>query len=720
MRAAPSGASPGRRRRAARFAALGLPVLGLTVIYVVLAAAAHDSLALGLPGALPVDGAVTSAAGMVILWHRRNHPVGWILFAAGVGVLVQTDGVLLSIVHYRRHADPLPLGAVAVLAGLLWLPLIATIPHAVARFPDGRIPLRGARVGTWIAAAVTLSTTAFFYAHVIHDLVTGHITINTSSGDPVDVDSPHGALAWCYTTWAVTVIAGLVLAVTALVVKYRQSDGDTRQQLRWFITGSSVTTASIVPIVAMSNLGLPDHSLAAQLPVWVFAVALAALPATVVVGILRFRLYELNIVISRSITYGLLAAGITAAYLLVVTLLGVIAGGSGHGLGLSVIATLSAAALFQPMRAGAERLARHLVFGRRATPYEALSEFAEQLASTQSLDTVLSRAAEVLAEATAALRTNVWLRSEDDKLRVVASWPPAAGSPDGASLPDLAATDDACTGTVLVTDEGEVLGALTVTKRPNEPLTDSDSNLLQQLAAQAGLLLRNAKLSADLSRRLDELLASRQRLVAAQDEARRMLERDLHDGAQQQLIAINMRLGRLRTRVVTVDEQLADVVASLQADVDAAIDNIRALSRGIYPSLLADKGLAAALQSSCRDAPVPVGVEGTATVGRLPQDIEAAAYFCVMEALQNVFRHARATRAVVSLRRADDRLIVGVSDDGCGYLPRERPVGSGLINITDRVEALQGRVMLRSALGEGSSVSMDFPLPCGDVTALPA
>jgi signal transduction histidine kinase len=434
------------------------------------------------------------------------------------------------------------------------------------------------------------------------------------------------------------------------------------------------------------------------------------------IGILRFRLYELNVVISRSITYGLLAAGITAAYLLVVTVLGVIVGGgNNHGLALSIVATLTAAALFQPMRAGAERLAHRMVFGRRATPFEALSAFAEQLRSTQDLDTVLVRVAQVLAEATAAAQTEVWLRSGADNVRVVATWPPDAVAPAATTVSGLTAAHSASTANALVSDQGEVLGALTLTKRPGERLGDNDHALLHQLAAQAGLVLRNAKLSADLRRRLDELVASRQRLVAAQDEARRHLERDLHDGAQQQLIALNMRLGRLRVQVEQVDEQLAGAVSSLQGDVDGAIENIRALSRGIYPSVLADKGLLAALQSSCRDAPMPVAVHSPATVGRLPQEVEAAAYFCVMEALQNVFRHSGATRAGVRLRPHDGRLDIDVTDDGCGFLPTQRRTGSGLTNISDRVEALRGRLALHSTPGAGTRVAMEFP-----VTALPA
>jgi signal transduction histidine kinase len=707
---APGGAGTGARRRVARFTVLGAPVLALTAVYVVLAAAAHDSLVLGLPGVLPVDGVAAAAAGLVILWHRRHHPVGWILFAAGVGLLVQTDGALLSIVHYRRHADPLPMGPVAVLADMLWMPLIAAIPHALARFPDGRIPLRGARVGTWLAAAVAAAATAAFYVHVISDLGSGHINISASTGDPVEVDAPHGVLGWFYAAWAVTVVVSLLLAVAALLMKARGAAGETRQQLRWFTSAALFATVAVIPVVALSNAGIPDRSLAGQLPVWVLALGLAAIPASIVVSILKFRLYDLNIVISRTISYGLLAAGITAAYLGMVTLLGVLAQTNDHNLGLSVVATLTAAALFQPMRAGADQLAQRLVFGRRATPYEALSEFADQLALTQSLDTVLPRAAEKLGQATAASSTHVWLRADGNVLQPVATWPSTADVPATTTLAKLMATDDACSTTVSVADAGEVLGALTVKKRASEPLTDADRGLLHQLAAQAGLVLRNAKLSADLSRRLDELVASRHRLVEAQDQARRRLERDLHDGAQQQLIAINMRLGRLRARAGRVDEAFASDVQQLQDEIDTAIDNIRALSRGIYPPLLIDKGLVAALHSSCRDAPVPVVVEAEGAVGRWPQEVEAAAYFCISEALQNVFRHARASRAVVNLHPVGGWLHVEVRDDGCGFQLNKASNGSGLVGIADRVEALRGRVDVRTGCGDGTVVVIDLPV----------
>jgi two-component system, NarL family, sensor kinase len=216
-------------------------------------------------------------------------------------------------------------------------------------------------------------------------------------------------------------------------------------------------------------------------------------------------------------------------------------------------------------------------------------------------------------------------------------------------------------------------------------------------------------LSAHLRQRLEELLASRQRLVAAQDAARRRIERDLHDGAQQQLIAVNMKLGRLRAQLSRSQDDAAQSVARLQADVDTALNNLRTLSRGIYPSLLADQGITAALRSHVRQSALPVVVDSI-LVERCPDEVEAAAYFCVLEALQNVHRHARASRATVSLRRPDGTLHVEIADDGRGFDTTRGPTGSGLENIRDRVDALGGQFTVRSAPGAGCSVCIQIPL----------
>lgn len=708
MREATGSAPRWWRSDAAVVGVLGGPVLALMVLYGVLAVAVHDPLVLGLPGAFPADAGAVAAAGLVILWHRRNHPAGWVLLAAGLLLLLQTDGVLLSIVHYRRHTDPLPLGSVAVLAGLLWVPIMASIPPAVALFPDGRIPLRHARAPLYIFAAAAVTISAAFYLHAIHDLTTHQVTISLATGDLTDVDTPHGSLAWWYAGWGVLVVGGLVGAIIGLVVKYRRVDGETRQQLRWFIFGASLAALAVVPVVATSAVNVPQDSLANQLPTFALAVTLAGLPATVVVGILRYRLYDLNVVVSRSISYGLVAAGITGAYLAVVTLLGVAVGDASRSVAVSVLATLAAAATFQPVRVGAHRVANRAVYGKRATPYEALSSFADQLGSTPVLGTVLSRAADVLAAATGAQRVIVWLTTEENTLRAVATCPITVSLPQTTSPQTLASKADPHTITEFVTHHDQILGAISVTKRRDDPITPTDRHLLHQLAAQAGLALRNAKLAADLHQRFEDLLASRQRLVAAQDEARRHIERDLHDGAQQHLIALNMKLGRLRQQLPPTETRAARTVAQLQADVDTAIEHIRALGHGIYPSLLADQGLTPALRSQLRNAPLPVALESTLSE-RCPQPLEAAAYFCVMEALQNTYRHAAASRAQVRLSRSGESLLIEVTDDGRGFIPSQHVTGTGLTNIKDRVESLGGCVRVRSAPGGGSSVRIQIP-----------
>jgi signal transduction histidine kinase len=246
-----------------------------------------------------------------------------------------------------------------------------------------------------------------------------------------------------------------------------------------------------------------------------------------------------------------------------------------------------------------------------------------------------------------------------------------------------------------------LLGALTVGKRQGESLTPVEEKLLGDLASQAGLVLKNVGLTAELLQRLEDLRASRQRLVAAQDEERRRLERNLHDGAQQNLVALKVKLGLAEAFAEKDPAKAKELVGQLKADADEALETLRDLARGIYPPLLADKGLAAALESQARKATLPVTVE-TDGIGRYPQEIEAAVYFCVLEALQNIQKYAAATRAVVRLHDRDGRLGFEVEDDGKGFDPEHAEKGSGLTNMGDRLDALGGSIEFTSVPGRTS------------------
>jgi signal transduction histidine kinase len=260
-----------------------------------------------------------------------------------------------------------------------------------------------------------------------------------------------------------------------------------------------------------------------------------------------------------------------------------------------------------------------------------------------------------------------------------------------------------------VQHQGELLGALSVSKRAGESLTPIEEKLLKDLASQAGLVLKNVGLTAQLLQRLEELRASRQRLVAAQDEERRRLERNLHDGAQQNLVALKVKLGLAEMFTERDPARARATLAELKTDTDEALETLRDLARGIYPPLLADRGLVAALESQARKATVPVAVE-TDGVDRYPKEIEAAVYFCVLEALQNVQKYAGGSPATVRLRASADALTFAVEDEGAGFDAATQSKGSGLQNMEDRLDALGGSVTVASTPGRGTRVAGTIPI----------
>jgi signal transduction histidine kinase len=330
-----------------------------------------------------------------------------------------------------------------------------------------------------------------------------------------------------------------------------------------------------------------------------------------------------------------------------------------------------------------------VVYGQRATPYEVLAEFGEHLAETYGADDVLPRMARVLAEGVGADRARVWL-ADGGRLRPVASWPGAA---------DPAAADEY---RAEVRHQGELLGALSVAMPANDPMDPSKEKLVGDVAAQAGLVLRNVRL-------VEDLRASRRRLVSAQDEERRKLERNIHDGAQQQLVALAVK-ARLTQQLLDRDPSRATgMLGEIEAETLAALEDLRDLARGIYPPLLADKGLAAALTSQANKSVVPVVVSPDG-VGRYPQAVEAAVYFSVLEALQNIAKYADATRADVTLRQDGSVLVFVVRDDGRGFDPGETRYGTGLQGIADRLASLDGSLRVEAQPGSGTTVTGTIPV----------
>jgi signal transduction histidine kinase len=359
-------------------------------------------------------------------------------------------------------------------------------------------------------------------------------------------------------------------------------------------------------------------------------------------------------------------------------------------------------ALAVPLYRLSKRIADHVVFGGRTAPSEVVSGFATRLSGTYATEDVLPRIAAVLGEATRARETRVWARVGREFLDR-ARWPagvealsPVVGYED--AVPPLPEADHVSE----IRDRGELLGAIAVSLPANDPLDAARERLVRDLASQAGLVLRNVRL-------IDDLRSSRLRLVAAQDEERRRIERNIHDGAQQDLVALAVK-ARLAGTVAAQDpERASALLEEIQAELTEALENLRDLARGVYPPLLADRGLEAALTAQARKSSTPVTIEADGT-GRYPRELEATVYFCVLEALQNVGKYARARSVTVRLAANDGELGFEVADDGVGFDPATQNYGTGLQGIADRLSAYGGEVEVESTPGEGSTIRGRLPI----------
>lgn len=684
--------------------ALDVVMLVLIVVSAPIAAKYSSSYGGGVTNFLfPFSLVASMGLGALIAIRRPHHPVGWLLLASATAFMVD-QGLIQNFVIYAIHVRnrSIPGGdLVGSIESMMWVPGIAPIAIFLPLvFPTGTLLSRRWRLVLWIAIVAMISA---FVGNGLSP--TADTTSYIAGVRPVLLPEPFSAITGALSVAIIVLPLCAIAGIIALVVRYRRGTADERHQIKWMLAASAFYAfgfaGSLVP-------GMLGHNIPILQDVGVLGLVLV--PVAAAIAVLKYRLYDIDVVISRTLVYGALAAFITAVYVGIVVGVGTLVGSGGQpNLVLSIVATAIVAVAFQPVREQLQRVANRLVYGKRATPYEVLSQFSERVAETYGAEEALPKMARVLAEGTGAERALVWLRA-GTLLRPAAAWPESGGAAQepvrvlGDNMPDLPG-DEA----VPVQHQGELLGGLTVTKRSGESLTPIERKLLDDLAHQAGLVLKNVGLTAELLARLEDLRASRQRLVAAQDEERRRLERNLHDGAQQNLVAIKVKLGLAEMLAAKDPARAKELLAQLKGDTDEALETLRSLARGIYPPLLAEKGLAAALESQARKATLPVDVEADG-VGRFPQDTEAAVYFCVLEALQNVQKYADASRAVVRLSTVREELHFEVNDDGKGFEPATQKMGSGSQNMRDRIDALGGSMEVKSATGAGTSVVGYLPI----------
>lgn len=510
----------------------------------------------------------------------------------------------------------------------------------------------------------------------------------------------------------------------------------TRDRLRWLVAGVVAAVSVIVVTATLHTIvGWPSGLGPA-------AIGCLGPPAIALVAPASRRLEGMG---GRVLAGTLSAAGfavmISAVYLIVVRGLGnaPIANADRETLGLSMVAAALAAVSFGPARRRLLAGANRLVFGTRNAPDDLIRAFASRLTRTTPMDELLLQLTESLVRTMDLTHADVYTGT-GQVLERVAGAPADSRRPSVTVtererpavvrarvsgnpwvkvwLPELETTDDDHQLRVApIRNAGELLGLLVVERAPSaEPFSEDDDRVLADLAREVGLALHNVQLDsalqytlAELRVQAAELRESRARIVASGDAVRRRLERDIHDGAQQNLAALAIGLRLAQDRIATDPEGAAEMLEGMNTEVQQTIRELRELAHGIYPPLLADGGLGPALGAAAARSPLEVSVDVT-TSSRFDQNTEAAVYFCCLEALQNSAKHAPGATVDVRVWSESAALFFQVTDDGPGFDPATTPRGHGLINMADRLGAIGGTVRWRSSPGGGTEVSGSAPL----------
>jgi two-component system, NarL family, sensor kinase len=630
--------------------------------------------------------------GHALARQRPGHGLGRLFLLAGVASALHVAAICLADArlvaagvgphaHFEFVPADLPLDASVPFWFSAWLWLI---PAGLAGtlllllFPDGRLPSsRWRPLVPVVVTGILLLVAAYM------------ISAWPTSDRAIEVNQPPQALA---IPRSLTVAGGSLLliataaAVASLGLRWRRSPADERQQVRTVALSGAAMAIGLTALWPWQAVWVP-----------VSMVLILAFLTTYTVAVLRFRLHDLDVAINRTVVASVLAAMVTGLYLVVVVGIGSFVGRSSQQPLLPLLAVGLVGVLFEPARRRVRRLVDRWLYGRDADAYEVLSELAGQLRHAGSTTTVAERVTELLVRGTGASGAAITTTVGNRRQTLAATGLLEPGTP-------------ALTASVV--HDGEELGEVALHARSPAGLAPDAPALLHDVAGTLGAVLRNALLTAELTAQVDELRRSRERLLTAHDEARRELERDLHDGAQARLVALRLQLGIAASRTAALRgdgaASLRTLLDRLGDDADAAIRSLRDLSRGLHPPVLETAGIAAALGAGVRGLPVDVVIEA-ADLGRTEAAVETAVYFCCLEAVKNAATHADARRIHVTLSQRDGWLRFTVEDDGRGFDVDRATRGRGLANLEDRVSGLHGRLSVDTSPGLGTRIHGELP-----------
>jgi signal transduction histidine kinase len=618
-----------------------------------------------------------ASVGALVARRVPENKIGWIFLLTGLANSIQ----LLSwqYADVGLHAtDRLPgAPAAAVFNTLIGEATAGLLGLSLLLFPGGRLPSRRWRpalVSVLVGMALLVLAGALRPGRYAEPFA--------KVSNPLGLAGARGIIDGVDVAGWLFVIAGIGLGAAAMVVRLRGARGIERQQLKLVLAVGSL--AATVAVLLMSTwLVWPTGHL--QLRIAALGLCFASVPLVAGVAILRYRLYEIDVVVNRTLVYVALTLILTAAFAATVVPLGALLGrGSGWA---TAAATLVVAVVFRPLRS---RLQNEVDRRFNRARYDALRRVADFLEDLRA-----GRAAP--EEIEAVLRQVL----SDPRLELLFFLPESELHVDARGVPVSDILDDG-RERVPVERGGQPLGLVL-----HNPASQENPTLLRKVVAAAGLAIEIARLHVALRRQLAEVEASRSRIVAAGNEERRRLERDLHDGAQQRLVSIGLALRHAQHELSTSSPERASLTLDgALAEVALSIDELRELAHGLPPAQL-DAGLGPALRELARR--VPVRVEVKAPAERFDRGLEVAVYFIACEGLTNAVKHAHASRIMLSAGRENEKLVVSVIDDGAGGAT-PKP-GSGLSGLADRVAAYGGSLRVESNVGAGTTLIAE--LPCG-------
>ncbi len=507
-------------------------------------------------------------------------------------------------------------------------------------------------------------------------------------------------------------------AIYAQVYRYRRVSSPTeRQQTKWVLYGlvMSMLLGLILnlPAIIQPTLAEPTSLYGLINQSAVSGLFNLLIPASIGVALLRYRLWDIDPIINRTLVYGLLTVLIVGLYTATVSGLGLIFEEGGRGL-IPIIATALVAMLFQPLREGLQRGANHLVYGDRDDPYRVLARLGQRLETSLDPDSMLPGIVETVAQSLKLPYAAVKLKNLDGAFRIVAVYPPITESPQ--------ASDASGTLSLPLVYQQEMIGQLILAPRaPGEEFSSQDKRLLSDLAHQVGIAAHAVRLTADLRRLTVDLQQSREQLVMAREEERRRIRRDLHDGLGPTLAALALSANSVAELAATQPDAAARLAQEMQQEIRASIADIRRLVYELRPPALDELGLVAAIRDrtaqithleedgALKENNLIVQVKASEPFLDLPAAVEVAAYRIVLEALTNAVRHAQARHCVIHLCREEGTLEIQVNDDGTG-LPTEVHNGVGLLSMRERAAELGGSCEVSGARGQGTRVLARLPI----------